>query len=52
METKQLGAHIRVEVIDELRKLSKRERISMSVLTERALMRMISEAKAAGAADA
>lgn len=36
-EMKQLGARIRVDVLDALRQLSKRDRVSMASITERAL---------------
>lgn len=46
-ETKQIGARIRVDVIDRLRELSKRKRISMAVLTEQAIVKMLKEDEAA-----
>jgi len=45
IETRQLGARIRVDVIAELRTLSKKKRMSMAVLTELAIIKMLKEAK-------
>lgn len=48
-ETRQLGARIRVDVIEKLRELSKRKRISMAVLTEQAILDLLkSEGKSNG----
>lgn len=40
-ETRQLGARVRVDIIEKLRELSKRKRISMAVLTEQAIVNLL-----------
>lgn len=48
-ETRQLGARVRVDIIEKLRDLSKRKRISMAVLTEQAIVNLLeAEAKSNG----
>ena len=47
-ETRQLGARIRVDVIDRLRELSKSKRISMAVLTEQAILKMLNDEASGG----
>lgn len=47
-ETRQLGARIRVDVIDRLRELSKSKRISMAVLTEQAIVKMLNDEGSGG----
>ena len=42
-DTKQLGARIRTEVLDSLRALSKKKRISMAVLTEQAIIGLLED---------
>ena len=42
-DTKQLGARIRTEVLDSLRALSKKKRISMAVLTEQAIIGLLKD---------
>ena len=43
IETKQLGSRIRINVFNALRALSKQERISMTALRERAIVRLLDE---------
>lgn len=40
-ETRQIGARVRVDIIEKLRELSKRKRISMAVLTEQAIVSLL-----------
>lgn len=42
-ETRQIGARVRVDIIEKLRELSKRKRISMAVLTEQAIVNLLED---------
>jgi hypothetical protein len=41
VETRQIGARVRVDIIEKLREMSKRKRISMAVLTEQAIVNLL-----------